>query len=282
MNFKPDDWNANAQEYAKIPVRDGPLMAPCQAMLKDLTGALPLSESTAVLDVGCGPGTAISMFIDDYGPQIPTTTRLIASDFSSAMVDMVRNRQKQEAANPLWEKLETAVYDAQDLSGVKDGELSHVMGSLVYFMLPDGRKGLSEAHRVLQPGGAFALTSWSEVEWIEILNLAALRVRSFVPKGFDIMGPWRSVEGVKEELEAVGFKDVQARYVDVFMDVTDPTKFVDGFIRSKNPGAVMVVGDFSLEELDRTCEEWNNIVKERYPNPPRKIKGVAVVTSTRK
>ena len=282
MNFKPEDWSANAQEYAQIPVNDSPLMAPCQAMLKGLTDALPLSKSTAVLDVGCGPGTAISMFIDNYGTQIPPSTRLIASDFSPVMIDMVRNRQEQEVANPLWEKLETAVYDAQDLSEIKDEELSHVMGSLVYFMLPNGRKGLSEAHRVLQPGGAFALSTWSQVEWIEILNLAALRVRSFVPKGFEILGPWGSVEGVKGELEAVGFKNVQAKYVDVFMDATDPSGFVDGFVRSKNPGALMVVGDFSPEELDRACEEWKNIVKERYPNPPRKIKGVAVVAAARK
>ena len=75
---------------------------------------------------------------------------------------------------------------------------------------------------------------------------------------------------------------MQAKYVDVFMDVTDPSGFIDGFVRSKNPVVLMVVGDFSPEELDRACKEWKNIVKERYPNPPRKIKGLAVVAAARK
>ena len=67
-------------------------------------------------------------------------------------------------------------------------------------------------------------------------------------------------------------------HVDVYMPVEDPSMFTNGFIRSSNPGAKMVVGDFSEEELDRTCDEWVRLVEERG----KKAKGVAIVGSGRK
>jgi len=127
-----------------------------------MDSALPFSSATAILDVGCGPGTAVALLVNEYGSQIPSSARLIASDFSKGMVEALNQRKKErEGESEVWKRLETAVYDAQDLSGGKDGDISHIMASLVYFMLPNPRKGLEEARRVLKPDGVLALTSWA-------------------------------------------------------------------------------------------------------------------------
>lgn len=75
---------------------------------------------------------------------------------------------------------------------------------------------------------------------------------------------------------------MQVKYVDVFIDATDPLGFINRFIHLKNPVVLIVVGDVLLEELDYAYKEQKNIVKEWYPNPLRKIKGVTIIAAIRK
>ena len=46
------------------------------------------------------------------------------------------------------------------------------------------------------------------------------------------LGPWKETEGVKQELEAAGFRGVQAEYIDVCLPVEDADMFFNSFIRS--------------------------------------------------
>ena len=53
-----------------------------------------------------------------------------------------------------WGRLDTQVMVAYDLFPIESSRLSHVMGSLVYCMLPSPEKGLLEANRVMRNKGA--------------------------------------------------------------------------------------------------------------------------------
>lgn len=273
-------WDIHAKEYAAMPFQ-GPMSGPSKRLLSALDDASPLSAATAILDVGCGSGLIISLLVSEYGNQIPTSARIIASDFSSGMIDCCREKQAQtvgtaEDIGGAWSRLETAIYDAQDLNGIKDGEISHVTGNLVYFMLPSSRKGLQEAHRVLKEGGALSLTSFRKVEWSDVMCEAAKRVRADASSGFDVkkMGPWASTEGLKGEFEACGFKNVKTEYFELNMPMADTTLFVNAFIRSNNPGALSILGEFTPEEVDRVCEEFIELVKGRDF-----LNGVVIVAS---
>lgn len=181
-NIKSTDWDNSSSAYAKL-AQQGPVLAPCERLLAAMNDASSFSSATTILDIGTGPGTAIDLLIKSYGTEISPSTRLIASDFSQAMVDATTSRKETSIAagkdiENCWSRLEMKVMDAQNLSQVSPGSISHAMGSFVYFMLPDPRKGLLEAHRVLTEGGVFACTSWTmTMEWFQFLVLAAKRVR---------------------------------------------------------------------------------------------------------
>lgn len=281
--MKASEWDIHAKEYAAMDI-ENLMSAPCKRLLSELNTASSLSSATAILDVGCGPGTMIAHLVKGYGSQIPSSSRIIASDFSSGMVDCVREKQKERIGkeadiNGAWTRLETEVLDAPNLEGIKEGEMSHIMGSMVYFMLPNPRAGLKEAHRVLKDGGALCLTAWSKVEWMDLLQTAAWKVNPNAPSGFDVkkLGAWTSIEGVKGEFEACGFKDVKTEYVPADMPMKDPKMFVNGFIKSQNPGTKMVVGLFSPEDLEKVCEEFLKLVEGK-----EKLEGILIVASGKK
>src|SRR5207237_1135313 len=142
------EWDRHAEEYAQLPVQ-GLMRIPHLKILAAMNAATPFASATSIVDVGCGTGNVLDTLMDEYGSQIPAGARLIASDFSQGMVDVVRRRKMEQADNQLWQQVEPVVCDAADLHGISDGSASHVMGNMVYFVLPDPRKGLAEAHRVL-------------------------------------------------------------------------------------------------------------------------------------
>ncbi|KAF7617450.1 methyltransferase family protein [Aspergillus flavus] len=289
-DIKSSDWDTTASEYSKVPL-EGPLLIPCKRMINALQNTLSFSSATTILDIGCGPGTAISLLIEDYGHHIPPGTRLVATDYSAGMVAETRARRDSKIIaggdNPnCWDRLETLVVDAQDLSPFPSNSVSHIMGSLVYFMLPDPMKGLIEAHRVLQAGGVFACTSWAKVEWMELLVQAVHKVR---PVGKDnnstqpretslIPTHWKDAAGVKEELESAGFRDVHTEYVEFNWAVEDNNKFAEMMCTSSNPGSKMVLGDLTAEEQYHVCKEYAKILEENG----NVCKGVAVLGVGRK
>lgn len=174
-------WDKTATEYEKMPI-DGPLSIPCTRMLDVVNATVPFSTASTILDIGCGPGTLPTLLFKRYGGQIPELAKLIATDFSAGMVEAARMRKEKELhsdnvhAAKCWARLEVDVMDAQNLEKVASNSVSHMMGSLVYFMLPDYKKGLSEAHRVLSADGVFACTSWAKVGWMGFAIQAAQKI----------------------------------------------------------------------------------------------------------
>ncbi|KAE8381328.1 S-adenosyl-L-methionine-dependent methyltransferase [Aspergillus bertholletiae] len=290
-DIKSSAWDSTASEYAKLPIQ-GPILIPCKRMIETMHNRVSFSSATAILDIGCGPGTAISLLIDDHGKDIPPEARMVATDYSEGMVAATRAKKDSKVASNgdpsnCWSRLETLVMDAQDLSGFPSHSVSHIMGSLVYFMLPDPRKGLREAHRVLQPGGVFACTSWAKVEWMELLVRAAHKVRpdnNGSPGSTGTRGPnltpaqWKDAAGVKGEMESSGFRDVQTEEVEFNWVPEDRRKFADMMCTSSNPATEMLLGDLTGEEQNQVREEYMRILQENG----NVCKGIAVLGVGRK
>ena len=177
----PSKWDETAGEYEKMPI-EGPLSITCARMLEVVNATLPFSTASTILDIGCGPGTLPTLLFQKYGKKISETTKLIASDFSTGMVEAAKIRREKGSQSKeiyvakCWAKLELDVMDAQNLEKVVTSSVSHVMGSLVYFMLPDHKKGLAEAYRVLSNDGVFACTSWAKVGWMDFVLEAVQKV----------------------------------------------------------------------------------------------------------
>lgn len=279
-----DSWDEHAAEYAKL-MKDGPMMTPIRAMLKSMNSSLPFSSAKAIADVGCGPGPAINELLDVYGQDITATARLVASDFSKGMVEQVELLKDEHVGDSHWDKLETYVWNLMDLDHVPSDSFSHVMGSLVFFMLEDPRKALTGVHRILQNDSIIGLTSWHKVEWLEVIEVASAIVRPDLAakrKVFELPKAWATTEAVQKELEATGFRDCQVEYVETWLPVDDPSILLRWFVRSKNPGIMRLMEGFNEEELDQVGEEFKKLVAEICPTGPKRLRGIAIAAVARK
>jgi len=278
------DWDAQAAEYARM-MKDGPMMTPNRAMLERMDDALPFSSATGIADIGCGPGPAIKELLDVYGSKISPSARLVASDFSEGMVEQVRKLQAKQSGDPLWERLETHVWDLQDLGLVAENSFSHVMGSLVFFIPEKPRQALSEVNRVLEKGGLIALTSWHIVTWMDLMEAAARATRpdlTAAVKVLEMPKAWRTVDAVKNELEATGFREVHAEYAETYLPTENPRDLIRWFTKGKNPLLAHLVAGFGEEDLEKLGDEFERLVNEECPVGPKRLKGVAIVATARK
>jgi len=103
-----------------------------------------LKNGTSLLDLACGPGLVA-------GAARTCGAIPIGVDFSSAMI--VRARAAQPAI-----RFEEA--DAEALP-FGDGSFDAIVSNFGVHHVPDPVRALSEARRVLRPGGRFAFTSWA-------------------------------------------------------------------------------------------------------------------------
>jgi ubiquinone/menaquinone biosynthesis C-methylase UbiE len=93
-----------------------------------------------------------------------------------------------------------------------------VLAGFVLFMVPEPRTALKEIRRVLTEengGGAFALSSWLDSEWYQIMlltNKFRSERKPMVPRK-----EWWTIEGVRGELGAAGFRDVDVHPVTTYL-----------------------------------------------------------------
>ena len=284
-------WTNSARNLSELMSKfSGPSRASSAAIADTLHTLSPFSKATTVLDIGCGTGITTQVLLERYGTDLPSEARVIASDFSTGMVEEVAKLREAELAKgeKVWSCVETQVLDAQDLSPIKDGAVSHVLASYVLFALPEPRKALKEILRVLrnssesgsEDGGVFAMTSWHSTEWGDYMSLLeSVRPDLKVP-GIDKSSAWASPEGARCELEAVGFKNVESRYMEVYADVEDPAVFASMVLLI--PTVAKVVEQMTEEEKERAVRVVEERMRVDHPVYPTKLVGKIVLTSGRK
>ncbi|KAG4433898.1 hypothetical protein IFR05_010617 [Cadophora sp. M221] len=276
-----DKWSASAETYAKGSAHLS--NAPAEILFTQMNNACPFSTASAILDVGSGPGNTMERLIEKYGSELSPATRLIASDFSVGMIEQVqRIQQEKKNENPIWSRVEAKVLDAQALEGIEDASISHITGTMVYNLVANGRQALEAAHRVLQPGGIIGMTLGAGAEWMDLMAIAAKKIRGESAPKYQFPKDYDTLEGIKAEFEAVGFNTEHVEVIDFFMDVSNPKPLVDVFIRGKNPGAMFFVGDYSEAELDEFVDEVLRLMEEKHPEMPRQLKGLMIVAVGKK
>ncbi|KAI8802263.1 S-adenosyl-L-methionine-dependent methyltransferase [Cladochytrium replicatum] len=281
----PTAWSATAPSFANANTSDGPISSTLLALLETMNAAAPFSRATTILDVGTGAGIAIVSLFRRFGVSLPSSCIVLATDFASGMVDAVRNKKNAEvtAGNLIWSKVTPAIMDAQDLSDIESATVSHYMSNHCIFFLPEPRKAILEAFRVILPGGIIATSSVITSEWMEIVLKARERVRPMLP-GFRIVAEgWDSEEGIRKEHELAGFTDVEVKEVPMQISVANVRGFVDGFvINGNNPGFVMFKEGLTNDEILRMGDELEKLILDKCPNEPRALNGITLVVVGKK
>lgn len=208
--------------------------------------------------------------------QLPSTARIVAADIAEGLLEKLSERKAElEGESEVWRRLEVRQWDARDLSAdIQDGEVSHLLSTYAYFAFAGEKDALSEAHRVLAPGGLFVETSMGFTEWGHLASFFS-EVRPDKP----IPGPgahWGSVEGVKATLEGAGFVGVEAREFPISLPYETHQAAVD-FVFQVFPWVEAYTADMSEGEVERSREGMVGFVRGRHPEEPFALEGTGVI-----
>ncbi|CAD0094990.1 unnamed protein product [Aureobasidium mustum] len=296
FNVKASDWDKTSGSYTQLASKGSPMSIPITRLVEMLHTSSPFDSATTILDIGCGPGSATAQLISTHHTAIPASTQLLATDFSSGMVNVTSQvrASKLEALQEgteksTWARVVPLVLDATDLRPLLTESISHIIANFVLFMTEDPAKALEEAHRVLKSDGVAACSSWSRMDWIENLALAASRTFPTLGKALPQLpmmpAQWTSVEGVRDLFTDAGFRDIHTEYVEAPMVLPSVEGFAHQFLTSGNPAVTWVTDVLDETEVDQLEKQLVQVIKEKCEANDKGghiLNGTAVLASGRK
>ena len=125
---------------------NSPMRRAMQAcVIRWFRAVMPLHPGADLLEIGCGAGAGARMLARQFNPR-----RLFLTDIDLRMVRLARNRLSLGASPPP----RFCVADAARLP-FRSEVVPAVFGFGFLHHVPAWREGLSEIHRVLEPGGIY-------------------------------------------------------------------------------------------------------------------------------
>ncbi len=205
-------WNRCAATYTEV---FGPLTGAAADVLLDLAG---VGQGTALVDIGTGPGTLIE-------PARKRGAAITAIDLSPAMVEQARIQHPG---------LDIRVGDASTLPYPDDSFDAVTLGFCLHHTAHPTAV-LSEAKRVLRPGGRLSLAVWAPADQLEAFGLAFTAIGESIPPA-DAPTAQPPVIGncpadYQRLLNEAGFSQATARTMDLTWDLVDGSTIFDGFDR---------------------------------------------------
>ena len=228
-------WSLHAAKYRQA--ADGAIF-PCALLLADECHQIsPLDGPLAkALDDGTGTGVVTAALKSLY-----PSLHVIAADVSQGMIDSVTTRISDGG----WENVEARLLDAQNLEGIEDASLSHVLSTFMVCFTPDPEKVVAEMLRVTRPGGVLGLGVWAD-PYFGALNTPFTKACMELDPGYQsvpIMDEeWTRAENVEEGLKEAGYVDVRMREMVMLKEWASLDEACDHFWNGRNP-AVMLMHD---------------------------------------
>jgi len=124
---------------------------------------LAVPESAQVLELGCGTGDLWS----EVGDRVPSTWRLVLSDFSIGMLQEAR-----AATSGLPCRVAVIAADAGAIP-MRDGSADAVLANHMLYHVPDRDRAFEEIRRVLRPDGALYAATIGDTHLRQLHELVA-------------------------------------------------------------------------------------------------------------
>lgn len=131
-------WDRAARKYATDPIKDMPGYERTLDRISHLA-----NSSDTVLEIGCGTGTTALRLA-------PSVSRMIATDVSSEMIAIAREKATVQAC----QNIEFSVATVERAPG-SDGAYDAVLALNLLHLVADRPSALAHVHRLLKPGCLF-------------------------------------------------------------------------------------------------------------------------------
>ena len=184
--FEHEGWERVADKY------DSTWASSTRQFIPPLLDAAEVSGKMSILDVGCGPGY-VSAAATERGA-LPT-----GLDFAAEMIAV---------AKKMFPGIEFREGDAQDLP-FPDATFDRVVANFALLHLANPKRAMSEAARVLKPGGRFAFTTWAKISENPFVKIVDDATQAHANLDVDLpLGPpfylFENEEGFRQALDHAG------------------------------------------------------------------------------
>jgi SAM-dependent methyltransferase len=218
-----------------------------------LLHAAGVRTGAKVLDLCCGHGN-VSEALAARG------CKVTGADFSPAMLEMAR--QRAPGATLIGA-------DAQNLP-FANAEFDIVVSNLGICHVPDQPRALTEVHRVLRPGGRFAMTVWCGPDKGPGYEMVYRTVKACGAPGIGMApGPdfhqFANPVNAQALLTTAGFSAIQSSVVPSGWDFDRPEGFVEMFERGTVRAAELLSRQ-PPQNLAAIQSALTNEVRERFAN----------------
>jgi ubiquinone/menaquinone biosynthesis C-methylase UbiE len=209
-----------------------------------------LKPNTAILDVGCGPGTITAGL-----SKIVTSGTVTGVDITTPIIERARSTFPPSS----YPNLSFAVSNATDLSEFKDNSFDIVHAHQVFVHLQEPLKALRELYRVCKPGGIVACREGNGRRILSLKpDLPAIReywdntVAYMDKSGGHIDAGARLEEWAKE----LGFEEHGGKIVLQMGELRFPSH-AEG-MKGENAEQAVRAGIATKEQMWRWREAWDN------------------------
>ncbi len=197
----PENWDAASEGYAE---RIAPFLMSKYAGA--LIHRLSVNPHHHVLEIAAGSG-ALTLKLAHK------VNNLIAIDFSPKMLVILKRRLDAVGIN----NVQLVEMDGQSLQ-FADNVFDRVASSFALMLFPDRKKGFSEIHRVLKPGGKVAISGWAGPDRFESFQIFMQAIKTAFPDFPDPPSPppvfsLSNPDSFKMQMEEAGFQDVKVDFV---------------------------------------------------------------------
>jgi len=250
-----EPWNLVADGYAET------TMILFEQYADEAISASKLKPNATVLDVACGPGTLALRLASKAG-------NIHGIDFSESMINVFR---KKIALAGL-DNISLHCGDAQTLPYADETfDAAFSLFGLMFF--PDRRRGFSEIHRTLKPGGSIAITSWAPVDQSPAMQAMFGALRAIKP---DLPQPQRSISTLenpdvfKQEMQGAGFCNVEIRCITKLFPVASIPEFWESMVKGSAPIQMLKkgMGEATWREKEALALDY---LKEQLPSTPTEL-----------
>jgi SAM-dependent methyltransferase len=172
----------------------------------DLVARLKVPEQASVLEIACGTGI-VTRRLRDW---LDSSVRIVATDLNEAMMGYAAQKFRPE------DRIEWKQADATDLPFAGQS-FDAVVCQFGLMFIPDKAKAISEACRVLKPGGTFLFNVWDAVELNDLAQAAHKIIKKFFPQDppdfYDVPYSYHEPDAINSLLSAAGFREIQLSVV---------------------------------------------------------------------